>query len=247
MKDKNILITGGAGCFGSHIAKSLNPLAGKIIVVDNNEEMLNKLKEESPEIKTYLCNLSDYPAVENIVNKIFEENERIDILINSAGMIFSAPLINILSRTDRKHSIESWHKTMDANLNSLFYITVCIVEKMISKRIKGLIVNISSISAYGNAGQSAYSAAKSAVNALTYTWSKELSMYNIRCAGVAPGFIDTESTRKSLSEAIIQKYEKMIPSKRLGTVDEVFEAVKFVISNEYFNGRIIELDGGFKI
>ncbi|MBI5403548.1 MAG: SDR family NAD(P)-dependent oxidoreductase [Ignavibacteriae bacterium] len=247
MENKTILVTGGGGCFGSYIAKTLAKDIGKVIAVDMNEEMLGILKKEYSEILTYCCNLSDYKQVEETVDRIIEENEKIDVLVNNAGMIFSAPLINILSKTDRKHNIEMWHKTMDANLNSLFYTSVCVVDKMIAKRIKGLIINISSISAYGNAGQSAYSAAKAAVNALTNTWSKELGMFNIRCAGIAPGFIDTESTRKAMSEAVIQKWEKSIPSKRLGKVEEVSDAVKFIINNEYFNGRIIELDGGLKI
>ncbi len=247
MKNKNILITGGAGCFGSYIAKQLSKDAGKIIIMDNNEENILKIKNECPELLVYKCNLSDYSDVENIVNKLFLENEKVDVLINSVGMIISAPLINILSKTDRKHNIDLWHKTLDSNLHSVFYVTLCVADKMIEKRIKGLIINISSISSYGNAGQSAYSAAKAAVNALTYTWSKELSMFGIRCAGVAPGFINTESTRSALSDAMIQKWEKMIPSKRLGTVDEVYDAVKFVVANEYYNGRIIELDGGLKI
>jgi len=246
MEKKNILITGGAGCFGTQIAKSLFP-DNKVVIIDVNDELLDSFKKENPGIIPYCCNLSDYSQVEKTINQIFEEHEKIDVLVNNAGMIYSAPLINILSRTDRKHSIEMWQKTMDANLNSLFYTSVCVADRMIAKRVRGLIINISSVSAYGNAGQSAYSAAKAAVNALTNTWSKELGMFNIRCAGIAPGFIDTESTRKAMSEAVIQKWEKSIPSKRLGRAEEVSDAVKFIINNEYFNGRIIELDGGLKI
>jgi 3-oxoacyl-[acyl-carrier protein] reductase len=118
---------------------------------------------------------------------------------------------------------------------------------MVSKRQKGVIINISSISAKGNAGQSAYSAAKAAINALTVTWSKELGMFGIRCNAIAPGFFDTDSTHQELDESKLKAYQKNTPVGRLGKTDEIVDAIEFIIGNDYYNGSILELDGGLVI
>ena len=114
-------------------------------------------------------------------------------------------------------------------------------------RSKGLIINISSISANGNAGQSAYSAAKAGVNALTKTWSRELSMFGIRTAGIAPGFFDTPATHTALKENTLKKIISEIPSKRLGNLEELTKSVLFIIENDFFNGKILEIDGGMVV
>ena len=130
------------------------------------------------------------------------------------------------------------------NLSSVFYCSVNVVEQMINKRIKGVIINISSISANGNADQSAYSAAKAGVNALTAVWSRELGAFGIRTASIAPGFFETESTHKALNDKIIEKIKSEIPLRKLGKPEELAKAVRFIIENDYFNGKILELDGG---
>src|SRR5204862_2997 len=132
-------------------------------------------------------------------------NKSADILINNAGILYSAPLVRISTAGIEKHDPAMWNKVLATNLSSVFYMTSCIVEKMISTRTKGVIVNISSVSASGNAGQSAYSAAKAGVNALTATWAKELSALGIRVVAVAPGFTETESTKEALNETALQE------------------------------------------
>jgi 3-oxoacyl-[acyl-carrier protein] reductase len=106
------------------------------------------------------------------LNRTF--NHTPDVLINNAGIIHSEPLVNMLSRGGRVHSRESWRRVMSADLDSVFYVTSHVVDRMLVKRSKGVVISISSISANGNPGQSAYSAAKAGVNALTRTWAKEL-------------------------------------------------------------------------
>ena len=118
---------------------------------------------------------------------------------------------------------------------------------LLKNKVKGLIINISSIAARGNPGQTSYSAAKAGVNALTYTWSKELAPFGIRVAGISPGFFDTESTRTALSQARIEKITQSIPLKRLGKLDEILLSLKFIIENDYLTGRLIELDGGLSL
>src|SRR5260370_22314000 len=133
---------------------------------------------------------------------------------------------------------------MAADLNAVLYMTSCIVENMVATRTRGIVVNISSVSAAGNAGQSAYSAAKAGVNALTATWAKELSMMGIRVVAIAPGFTETESTREALIEAVLNETVKRVPLRRLGKPDEIADGVIHLIENDFFNGKVFELDGG---
>ncbi len=243
----NILITGGASGLGRTMASHLAGKAANVIVVDRNEEALKELSEEFPSIKCYTADLTDQVAVDALVTDIFNTYGKLHVLVNNAGIIHSEPLVNLLSKEQPKHSIENWQKTIDINLNAVFYVTVNVADKMVRSRSKGVIINISSISSYGNAGQSAYSAAKAALNALTVTWSKELGMFGIRCVAIAPGFIDTTSTRAALTEAKIKTYSNATPLGRLGKTDELLHAVVFIIENDFYNGTILNLDGGLKL
>jgi 3-oxoacyl-[acyl-carrier protein] reductase len=170
-----------------------------------------------------------------------------DILINNAGILYSAPLVKIAPSGTEKHDVEMWNKVLAADLSSVLYMTACVVEKMIIARTKGVIVNISSVSAAGNAGQSAYSAAKAGVNALTMVWAKELSPMGIRVVAIAPGFIDTDSTKEALSETVLRETVKKVPLRRLGKPEEIADGVLAVIQNDFFNGKVFQLDGGLII
>lgn len=246
LSQATVLVTGGARGIGHFIANGLLQKSAKVIIVDNQQDLLNELPDHGNLVK-YQCDISDYTAVEKLVQKIFDEGNQVNVCLNNAGIIHSEPLVNILSRTEKKHSVSNWQKVMDVNLNGVFYVTANVAEKMILKKQKGLIINISSISAQGNIGQSAYAASKAAVEALTKTWSKELGMFKIRCACIAPGFFDTPSTRESLSENMLSKWQKAVPIARLGELNELLSAVEFIIENEYFNGKVLALDGGLNL
>ena len=118
---------------------------------------------------------------------------------------------------------------------------------MVHKRIKGLIINISSIAAKGNIGQTAYSAAKAGVESMTKVWAKELGPFNIRSVCIAPGFIHTESTKESISESTAERLKKQIPLNRFGELIHIAMGIQMVIENEYINGKIIPIDGGLDL
>jgi 3-oxoacyl-[acyl-carrier protein] reductase len=126
-------------------------------------------------------------------------------------------------------------------------MTKHVVEAMLKKRSKGVIVNISSVSAKGNAGQSAYSAAKAGIEALTKVWAKELAPMGIRAFAVAPGFCDTPSTHGALNEKVLQETVSRVPLRRLGRAEEIAAFVVSGIKNDYLNGKILEIDGGLVI
>lgn len=242
-----IIVTGGAGSIGSFLAGQLADAGATVIIIDKDADKLAAALAVKPGLLGYSCDLTDYNDVTKCVHKIFTDHLDVAVLINNAGFIYSAPLINLISAADRRHDFANWQKVIDANLTSVFNAGVSVIDKMVRSRTKGLLINVSSISAAGNPGQTAYSAAKAGVNALTVTWSKELFMLGIRVAGIAPGFFDTASTRSSVSESNIDKIVKKIPSQRLGTLQELFSSVKFIIENDYYNGKILEIDGGLVI
>ncbi|MEP6948204.1 MAG: SDR family NAD(P)-dependent oxidoreductase [Ginsengibacter sp.] len=246
ISQSRVLITGGGRGIGNFIANGLTQKSARIIIVDKDGQLLNDLPEQENLLK-YQCDLTDPLAVEALIEGIFKNDGGVNVCINNAGIIHSEPLVNILSREEKKHNITNWKKVIDVNLNAVFYVTSNVAEKMVLNKQKGVIINISSISAQGNVGQSAYSASKAAIEALTKTWSKELGMFKIRCACIAPGFFDTPSTRESLTENMLSKWQKSVPVARLGELKELLSAVEFIIENDYFNGKVLALDGGLNL
>ena len=246
ISNAKILITGAGRGIGQYLALGLAEKASKVIVIDNNKTLINDLPKH-PSIIKFECDITDSAEVERIIREIFKLHGGINVCINNAGIIHSEPLVNLLSKGDKKHSIENWNKVINLNLNAVFYVASNVVEQMILKKERGVIINISSISAQGNVGQSAYSASKAAIEALAKTWSKELGMFKIRAVSIAPGFFDTPSTKDSLNDHMLQKWQKAVPLGKLGDLGQLLSAVEFIILNDYFNGKTLAVDGGLTI
>lgn len=247
VSEKRAIVTGGVRGLGRSVVESLLSREVHVTVFDVNREGMEKLQSDHPSVNCIECDVSNYDQVLEATARYHADFRSADILINNAGILYSAPMVRIGSTGIEKHDVDTWNRVLATNLSSVFYMTSCVVEKMISTRTKGVIVNISSVSASGNAGQSAYSAAKAGVNALTATWAKELSMLGIRVVAVAPGFTETESTRQVLSEAALQEVIRKVPLRRLGKPQEIAQGVLSVIENDFFNGKVYELDGGLII
>jgi 3-oxoacyl-[acyl-carrier protein] reductase len=241
---KIALVTGGANNLGLEIANELKDNNFEVIIFDIDEKRLDKLKNEFIVLKVDVTNEKQ---IQESVNNIISKYKKIDILVNNAGVIYSEPLINIMNPNNMRHSYESFQKMIKINLDSVFLMSSIVIETMIKSRTKGVIVNISSISANGNAGQSAYSAAKAGVEAMTKTWAKELGGFGIRSVAIAPGFIDTDSTSKALNDKTIKHIKSNTPLKRLGQADDISKTVLFIINNNFVNGTIISIDGGLVI
>lgn len=243
-----VLLTGGGSGIGRFLAERLAEEAAEVHVLELDAARCSELVEASGgRIKAGTCDVSDPLAVDAALQALFDTGFEPDILINNAGIIHSEPLVNMLSRGERVHSRESWRRVIATDLDSVFYVTSRVVDHLLAKRRKGVVLSISSISAHGNPGQSAYAAAKAGVNALTRTWAKELGAMGLRFAAIAPGFIDTPSTRAALSEAAITRLQQQIPLRRLGELENIYLAVRHVIENDYLTGTVVEVDGGLVI
>lgn len=231
---KNVLITGGLGGFGFAIATALKELGANIFVFDIRE---------NEEFKCFKVDVTDEQQVKQALAQI----EKIDVLINCAGEIYSEPFINVMSKGDKRHSRESWDRVINNNLTSVFNMSVQVSEKMAAKRTKGVIISFSSISAQGNAGQVAYSAAKAGIESMTKVIAKEMGMFKIRAVAIAPGFIDTPSTRKAMTEAMLDYWKRQTPMRKLGQLDDIIETIKYIIKNDYLSGCTIPVDGALTL
>ena len=241
----HVLITGGGRGIGRHLLEQLDEAGAKLFVLEYDGQLCDELNQlASGRVSAVQCDVSNADAVDAAIQAVVDSGFHMDVLINNAGIIHSEPLVNMLSRTDRVHSRDNWRKVIATDLDSVFFVTSRVVDHMLAKRKKGVVISISSIAAKGNAGQSAYSAAKAGVNAMTYTWSKELGPLGLRFIAIAPGFIDTASTRAALSEAVLLKLQQQVPLRRLGEMQAVSQAVFYAIENDYLTGTVLEVDGG---
>jgi len=247
VKDKKVIVTGGASGIGRCLAEKLANEKAVVGVFDINKAALSKLEKAIPNIYCRVCDVSDPGQVEEAVDDFYTRFGVIDILVNNAGIIHNALLVNIKKDASVRHDIDMWDKVIATNLSSVFYVTTHIVRKMLMKRTKGVIINVSSISAAGNLGQSAYSAAKAGVSALTVTWAKELSLFGVRVAGIAPGFTKTGATIQSMTEDVLDDWISKTPLRRLANPEEIADGILFIIRNDFLSGRVLELDGGLRI
>lgn len=243
LSGRGAIVTGGAGHLGRDVAAALAGAGCRVVVLDRVEPA------EPPEagVRTLACDLADPASTADAIGRAWEMAGPISILVNAVGAIRNAPLINVTAAGDRRHPYDLWQDTLNANLTSVFLATVNVVDRMVATRTRGVVVSLSSVSAAGNAGQSAYSAAKAGVNAMTLAWAKELGLLGIRFVAIAPGFIDTPSTHVALSEAVTKEWVKKTPLRRLGKVADVTSAVLFAIGNDHLTGKVIEVDGGLTL
>ncbi len=247
LSEAHILITGGGRGIGRHLIERLVAQAGRVAVFEKDESMTTSLRAAHPALQCYCCDVTDPEAIAHSIAVMESDGFALDALVNNAGLIHSALLVNPLEKENRVHPAVEWQRVLAANLSSVFYVTGPVVDHMLKLRKKGVVISMSSISARGNAGQSAYSAAKAGVNALTRTWARELGGFGIRFVSIAPGFIDTASTREGLREKNLSRLKEQIPLRRLGEVEHIYQTVRFILENDYLNGTVLEIDGGLAI
>jgi len=162
------------------------------------------------------------------------------------GMIWNEPVVALKGARFVAHAPETFGKVIGANLTAAFVVATRVAARM-ARKGGGVIVNFSSLSANGIAGQAAYSAAKAGVAGMTRAMAAELGPMSVRVNAVAAGFIDVVSTRAALSEAKIAEYLARTPAGRLGSLAEVIDAVEFLTANRFVNGAVLDLDGGLKV
>jgi 3-oxoacyl-[acyl-carrier protein] reductase len=251
LQDKVIVITGGGQGLGRAMALYLADKGAKPALIDMNPEALDETVglclEKGVEARAYVANITDEAAVEEAFSKIVEDFGALNGLVNNAGVTRDAMFIKAKDgEVSKRMSLDNWKMVIDVNLTGTFLCAREAATKMIETGSEGAIIQISSISRAGNMGQTNYSASKAGVVALTTTWGKELARYGIRTGAIAPGFIGTDMVMGMKPEAL-DMMTKAIPARRLGQPEEIAQAVAFILENDYFSGRVIEVDGALRL
>jgi 3-oxoacyl-[acyl-carrier protein] reductase len=242
MSDKRLaIVTGAARGIGRAIVLELLKQGRLVAGLDINAEQLSELenvvKQAGFTVVTKCVDITDTTRFTETLESLSSEHGGIGILVNNAGITRDNLLIRM---TD-----EEFDSVLEVNLRAAFVGMRTAARSMMRNKF-GRIINISSVSGVmGNAGQTNYSASKAGLIGMTKTVARELAKKNVTANCVAPGFIDTEMSRK-LSQPVIEAAKQLIPMRRTGTVDDVAKAVAFLASDEagYITGQVLCVDGG---
>jgi 3-oxoacyl-[acyl-carrier protein] reductase len=251
IKNNTFVVTGAAQGLGESISLALAKHGARLALLDVNAERLDQTLDAcknagAEDCFAFTCDVSDETSVRRCFVSIEEHLGPISGLINNAGILRDGMLVKVRDGeiVDRM-SLEQWQSVIDINLTGVFLCGREAATSMIRSGKGGVIINISSISRHGNPGQSNYAAAKAGVTGLCSTWAQELARYNIRSAAIAPGVFETEMVA-SLKPEAHERLANLVALRRTGAVEELAHAVEFIIENDYFSGRILELDGGMR-
>ena len=252
IKGNHFVITGAAQGLGAAISFALARQGAKLGLLDVNREGLQETAERcltagAGSCHLVNCDVADEASVAAAFAELETGNGPIAGLVNNAGILRDGLLVKVKDGeiVDRL-SLQQWQQVIDINLTGVFLCGREAASHMIRNRQPGVLINISSISRAGNIGQSNYAAAKAGVAALSATWARELARYGIRSAAIAPGVFETEMVASMKPEAH-QRITDAVPLGRTGSVEELARAVRFIVENDYFSGRILELDGGLRL
>ena len=251
IKNNTFVVTGAAQGLGEAISLSLAEHGARLALLDVNAERLDQALDAckqagAADCFAFTCDVADETSVRRCFVSIEEHLGAISGLVNNAGILRDGMLVKVKDGeiVDRM-SLEQWQSVIDINLTGVFLCGREAATSMIRSDKGGVIINISSISRHGNPGQSNYAAAKAGVTGLCSTWAQELARYNIRSAAIAPGVFETEMVA-SLKPEAHERLANLVALRRTGAVEELAHAVEFIIENDYFSGRILELDGGMR-
>lgn len=241
VKDKVAVVTGASRGIGRSISLSLAGQGAKIVAVDIDlnatEEFVAELKSQGTEAIAVEGNVTSTEDVEGMMKAAVDSFGRIDILINNAGITRDALLLRMKD--------EDWDAVLTVNLKGAFLCSRA-AAKIMSKQRYGRIVNIASVvGQMGNAGQANYCASKAGLMGLTRSNARELARRNVTVNAVAPGFIATDMT-DALPEKTRQELAAQIPLERLGSADDIANAVLFLASDQaaYITGQVLGVNGG---
>jgi 3-oxoacyl-[acyl-carrier protein] reductase len=251
MQGKTVVVTGGGRGIGRAIALKLADQGASLALFDLNEadlaETVKQCGAKSVKARAYRVNVAEEGEVVDTMSRVAADFGRLDGLVNNAGIVRDGLLVKVKDgAVAGGMSLEQWNAVIGVNLTGVFLCGREAAKHMIELGNGGVIVNISSISRVGNAGQSNYSAAKAGVESMAVVWAKELARYGIRAGSIAPGFTHTDIL-SSMRPEVLNKLTAPVPLKRLGLPEEIAHAVLFIFENDFFTGRCVEIDGGLRL
>jgi len=251
LQDKVIVITGGAQGLGLEMARMCADNGAALALIDMNTEQLDaaatELRGLGVRVQTYVANVADEASVEQTFAAIAADFGGIDGLINNAGILRDGLLLKYKDGVlTGKMPLQQFQSVIDVNLTGVFLCGREAAALMVQTGRKGVIINMSSVARGGNMGQTNYAASKAGVVAMTVTWARELGRYGIRVGAIAPGVIRTAMTDAMKPEAR-DRLVAMKPVGRLGEAAEIAHTAKYIFENDFFTGRVVEIDGGISM
>jgi 3-oxoacyl-[acyl-carrier protein] reductase len=241
MSKRTALVTGASRGIGRACAAKL-ALAGHRVVlaarsIEKLQETANAIQSDGGESFVVEMDLSNSESISDAISKATKEFGRVEILINNAGITKDGLAVR-MKQAD-------WNVVLQTNLSGAFFAIQRVLPGMMRERW-GRIVNISSVvGETGNSGQANYVASKAGLIGLTKSLAQEMGSRNITVNAVAPGFIETDMT-KGLTSELKEKMLDQTPLKRMGTPDDIANAVKFLVSDEanFITGHVLDVNGG---
>ncbi len=237
-KGKTALITGATGGIGRQIAKKMHAQGATLALTDISMDALKAFQAELGErVFVYSANLTDSDSLNALVKAVEADLGKIDILVNNAGITKDGLSMRM---TD-----EQWQKVLDINLTAGFKLARAVIPGMMKRRYGRIIGMASVVGVMGNAGQANYSASKAGMIAMSKCMAQELASRGITLNCVAPGFIKTAMT-DALPQEAKDRLIKTVPMARLGTPEDIANAVVFLASDEasYITGQTLHVNGG---
>jgi len=238
LKDKRILITGGAKGIGAVTAARFLEENARVVVMDSDKKALRRIQSQMPSLSgTIWCDVSDAPAVARAFEDLDGLLEGLDVLINNAGISQRKSFLEI--------STEDWNQVLDVNLSGVFFVAQQAARRMLEKG-SGVILNMGSTNALmGYAHYASYNASKAGVVELTRSMALELAP-TIRVNAICPGFILTPMQKAEYTPEMLRAFENKVPLGRLGRPEDVAALFAFLASDEaeFITGQCFVIDGG---
>lgn len=250
MKEKVVLITGGAAGIGKATASRFIEEGAFVAICDVNQAAGEEtIKEWGQQAEFYQVDVTDRQAVQAWVDEVFTKHGRIDVLINNAGVLRDNQLVRVKDGELVKQMPEQdFDLVVAVNLKGVFNCSQAAAPHMI-RQGGGVILNATSIVGLdGNFGQTNYVATKAGVIGMTKVWARELGRYQIRVNAVAPGFTLTEMVRQ-MPEKILDGMVARTPLRRMGDPRDIANAYLFLASDEasFITGVTLRVDGGIVV
>jgi len=250
MKDKVVLVTGGAAGIGKATALKFAEEGAKVVICDVNETTGQEtVKELGMDAAYYKVNVANREEVQKWVDDVVAKYGRVDVMVSNAGILRDGQLVKVKEgQLVSQMSEADFDLVISVNLKGVFNCAQAVAPQMI-KQGGGVILNATSIVGLdGNFGQTNYVATKSGVIGMTKVWARELGKFGIRVNAVAPGFTATEILN-SMPEKIIEGMKARTPLGRMGEPRDIANAYLFLASDEasFITGETLRVDGGIVV